>query len=420
MASASASVPRFTADKVKFSNEFTDADGLHFTWSDTDVCYVNALRRIILTQIPICCIRSEDEAVNQVHISVNTTRLHNEILKHRLSMIPIHTIDLEFLPDKWELVLDSNDIDFAGNNEKNEANSVSYITSEHFRLRRKCVDEDEDNDNNNGDEKGNKEDEWMPMEEVRKLFPPDPITGDFIDFARLRHSFMDDTRERLALVADFSVATAADNAMYNVVSKCSYMNTIDMEAAAVEVARLKSVFLETESNKIGDWSFHEKNFWLLDAQRFYVSNSFDFVIKSIGVYADESSLRDFALSIIARQLMDIHDKIQDGTFKLVPLDTGNNNNNNNGNTDTDTDTFSTPFELRIYAFDFAFAKIIEHNIFTHVTFVASQITHPHLLFFSFTFHFHKLHDNTTHNTHHTHHTHHTHIITILHAIHNSL
>jgi hypothetical protein len=30
------------------------------------------------------------EAVNQCRIETNTTRFHNEIIKHRLSCIPIH------------------------------------------------------------------------------------------------------------------------------------------------------------------------------------------------------------------------------------------------------------------------------------------------------------------------------------------
>ena len=224
---------------------------------------------------------------------------------------------------------------------------ISFVTTEHFKLRRKGTTDD-----------------WMPIEDVRKLFPADPISGDFIDFARLRQG------ELLSLVADFSVATAADNAMFNVVSKCSYMNSIDMLSATAEVERLKSNFM-AEGKSNDEWLFHEKNFWLLDAQRFFVANSFQFVLKSIGIFQQESDIRDLAFHIIASQLHTIHDNIAYGTLLLTPI-------------------LHAPhaFTLRISRFDFSFAKIIEHTLFTHLRFVASHITHPHNIFFEIILHFH--------------------------------
>ena len=65
--------------------------------------FANALRRIILSEIPINVIRTETEEVNQCKITTNTGRLHNEIIKQRLSCIPIHLTDLDLLPEKYEL-----------------------------------------------------------------------------------------------------------------------------------------------------------------------------------------------------------------------------------------------------------------------------------------------------------------------------
>ena len=67
-----------------------DGDVYKFTLSDIDVSIANALRRTILSEIPINVIHTETHEENQCTISINTTRLHNEIMKQRLSSIPIH------------------------------------------------------------------------------------------------------------------------------------------------------------------------------------------------------------------------------------------------------------------------------------------------------------------------------------------
>ena len=98
-----------------------------FTLQGANISLANAIRRTIMTEIPIVCVRTETEVMNQCHIVVNTGRLHNEILKHRLSMIPTHETDLERLPGKWELIVDVT----------NDTEEIIYVTTRDFRLRRK-------------------------------------------------------------------------------------------------------------------------------------------------------------------------------------------------------------------------------------------------------------------------------------------
>ena len=64
-----------------------------FTVSNCNVSFANALRRIILSEIPTIVIRSTPYERNDVTIHINTTRLNNEILKQRLSCIPIFIRD---------------------------------------------------------------------------------------------------------------------------------------------------------------------------------------------------------------------------------------------------------------------------------------------------------------------------------------
>ena len=68
---------------------------LRFTISNINVSYANALRRVIIADIPTVVFRTTPHAKNDAIFEINTTRLNNEILKQRLSCIPIHIDDLE-------------------------------------------------------------------------------------------------------------------------------------------------------------------------------------------------------------------------------------------------------------------------------------------------------------------------------------
>ena len=111
----------------RISNVIEDAGVFKFTLSNINVSLANALRRTILTDIPINVIRTETYETNQCQIQENTSRLHNEIVKQRLSCIPIHTKDLKVLPENVQLEVDV----------KNDTDNIIYVTTEHFKLKNK-------------------------------------------------------------------------------------------------------------------------------------------------------------------------------------------------------------------------------------------------------------------------------------------
>ena len=90
----------------EISNISVDEELYKFTLSGVNVSLANALRRTILNDIPITVIHTETYKDNQCIIEKNNTRLHNEILKHRLSCIPIHMKELDILPNNYVLELD--------------------------------------------------------------------------------------------------------------------------------------------------------------------------------------------------------------------------------------------------------------------------------------------------------------------------
>ena len=145
-----------------------DSDILRFTLHGVEVSVANALRRTVLSDIPIVVIETDSHEKNQCHIKTNTGRLHNEILKQRLSCIPIHSTllrdseDKKALPGNYSLVVDV----------ENKTDNIMHVTSEDFRL----------SDINSG--------KLLSKEEMDKLFPglfPKNVqTQSYIDFARLR------------------------------------------------------------------------------------------------------------------------------------------------------------------------------------------------------------------------------------------
>jgi DNA-directed RNA polymerase alpha subunit len=238
-------------------------DVYEFTLNDINVSLANAIRRTILSDIPTVCFYTETYATNQCNIEINTSRLHNEILKHRLSCIPVFEKDLTLLTDNYILELDI----------KNDTDTTMIVTTEQFRIKNKT----------NGN--------YLTKDETKRIFPQNPKTLQYIDFMRLRPRISDTVSgEQIKLTAEFSVHTAKENSVYNVVSKCSYGNTIDIE-------RSNEVWEEYNSNLLSkdvpkeDIEFQKKNFQILDSQRYYKENSFDFIVQTLGVYSNKEIVK---------------------------------------------------------------------------------------------------------------------------------
>ena len=74
--------------QVEFNSE--ENDNLTFTLSGINVSFANAIRRTILSDIPLVVFKTSPYEENRATIYKNTTRLNNEIIKQRLGCIPIH------------------------------------------------------------------------------------------------------------------------------------------------------------------------------------------------------------------------------------------------------------------------------------------------------------------------------------------
>ena len=130
-------------------SKITEANNiLTFTLSNINVSIANGLRRIV-SEIPAVIFRTTPHERNNANFEINTTRMNNELLKQRLSCIPIYT-DIDFPIKDYILVVDK----------QNKSNTVEYVTTADFTV---------------VDLKTNTVDKNI----TAKLFTPNPMTGDY-------------------------------------------------------------------------------------------------------------------------------------------------------------------------------------------------------------------------------------------------
>ena len=326
---------------------FTDHDGtLKFTVKQINVSLANAVRRTILADIPTYCFRTLPHSENRVQITTNTTRLNNEIIKQRMGCIPIHIKandpDFEhFNVEDYRVVLDV----------QNTGTANQYVTTKDF-----CM----------INVKTGKE---LSESVVRRIFPPDAITGGYILIARLIPRLTQFVEgERLALTAEIGVGTSRMDGMYNVVSTCAYCATPNVEEADKVWAERAKV-LERDGNDPATIAFEKKNWFAMEALRYTHNDSFDFVIESVGVYSNTE--------IVTKACMLLIEKCN----KLV-----SDIQNASGDVDAEPSesTLSNGYDITMQNEDYTLGKCIEYFIHKNhymgsktVSFCGFRKSHPH-------------------------------------------
>jgi len=326
---------------------FTDHDGtLKFTVSGINVSLANAVRRTILADIPTYCFRTLPHAENRVQITANTTRLNNEIIKQRMGCIPIHLKandpDFEqFNVADYRVVLDV----------QNTGTASEYVTTKHFRI---------------VNAKTGKE---LSESVVRRIFPPDAMTGGYILIARLMPRLTQNVEgERLALTAEIGVGTARMDGMYNVVSTCAYCATPNV-AEADKVWAECAKALERDGNDAAFIASERKNWFAMEAQRYTHSDSFDFIIESVGVYSNTEIVTKACLLLVEKCNKLISDiENASGDVDVAPSDT----------------TLSNGYDITLQNEDYTLGKCIEYFLHTNhyqgsrtISFCGFRKNHPH-------------------------------------------
>ena len=321
----------------------TDERGeLRFTIDKINVSLANALRRIILSDVPTLVFRTAPHAESKSSITVNTSRIHNQILNQRLSCIPIHIIDETF--EFKDYTVEINAIA--------DSSEIRYITTKDFKMKNR----------NSG--------KYLTDVKCREIFPPNPITGDYIEFARLLPKMSEyGEGEQLTMTCDLDIGTAKQDGAFNVVCTCAYSMTMD-PSKVDEAWRIKEAEIVKEGiAAIGseEMKAQRKNWSLLDAQRHTKDDSFDFVVETVGVYTNADIVSKAAQIMINKCTQFIRD-IESGENHIIPT----------------VSTIQNGFDIELKGEDYTLGKVLE--FFLHdkhyaedqtVTYCAFRKIHPH-------------------------------------------
>jgi DNA-directed RNA polymerase alpha subunit len=314
-------------------------DTIEFTLSGVNVSLANALRRTLLSDIPLVVFKTTPYQENKANIIANTSRLNNEIIKQRLSCIPIHINDVYNFPLKNYLL---------EVNVENNSDNILYVTTQDFMIK---------------DIVNNK---YLDETKTREIFPPNEL-GYFIDFVRLRPKLSDELLgEKIHLTCEFSIGTAKDDGTFNAVSTCAYGYTPDEDKIAINLTKKIQTWKDEGKNQ-KEIDYESKNWKSLDALRITKKDSFDFIIQTVGVYSNYELL-DLACDIIIKRLNEVDNFIE--TDKLMINKSHN--------------TLKNSYDIILEDDDYTIGKIIEYALYTKfyegakiLTFCGYKKMHPH-------------------------------------------
>lgn len=237
-------------------------DTMTFILTGLDPCYANGLRRVIVSDIPIVVFKTTPHDENKSNILINTSRLNNEIIKQRLSCIPICIRDLEIDFANYLLELDV----------ENKTDTMIMVTTKDFKIKNLTTNS------------------YLEENTLRDIFPPYiPPTGKneyYIDFLRLRPKISDELPgERIKLNCTFSISTARNDSMFNVTGTCSYGFTPDRDEMVKQLAIRRHKW-EEEDKTAAEIEFETKNWNLLEGLRYVKRQSFDFIVQTVGIFGN--------------------------------------------------------------------------------------------------------------------------------------
>lgn len=338
-----------------FQNVKKGGNVLKFTLAPTHVSYANTLRRAMLTMVEMACfdsnIHEESGATTDVKILRNSTPMSNEMLAHRIGLLPVHISDpLKFNSEEYKFQLKVK-------NETKEPLDVVAGDIEVFRL------------------KGSDEPERLASKE---FFHPHPITGQTALLAVLKAKVGTQAPEEIDCEMRAALGTGKQNARYIPTSQCAYMYTLDTDEE-----RLKEVFvnwlqnykkvnateLDSDPTRKGEL---EREFNTMERQRCYLEEdsepySFDFTVESVGVLSTGY--------IVARAL----EVLKDRCIKYASIQAGDLPPNLKVvQTDKSMRGYTFTFEGEDHTIGNLFQTWIEQNLMDNgdVTFVGYKPTHP--------------------------------------------
>lgn len=289
-----------TMQKSTFSNfHFSPVTNkLTFDINGMNSCLPNAIRRVILSEIPNVAIHFDpyNASDSDIEFIENTSCLHNEMLGHRISLIPLcfseEQIE-EYDPSKYNFAI-----------------IVHNTTKEHLSVTT--------NDIRVYDENGNE----YPDSVRRSIFPVSYITHDPILINVLNPNLHDTNMgDKLWVKFKARKGVAIDHARYCPVSTCSLSNIIDDEKASIGLIEYITKNGTDTHGKSVDQTVLKTRFYNNDVYRYFKTdeygeaNAFHFIIES-ECRLSPKYLVSKALDVLISKL---HTMLEKQTYKITHL-----------------------------------------------------------------------------------------------------
>jgi len=318
---------------------------LEFTLSDVDVAYANGIRRTIIADIPLLVFRTSPYERNKCEITNNTSRLNNEIIKQRLSCIPICISDIS----KHDTFINNYVLEV---NVENNTDEVLIVTTKDFKIKNISTGE------------------YLSDSLLQEIFPPyiDLIRGQehYIPLVRLRPRISEEIPgEKINLICKFDTGYAKEDSSFNVAGTCTYKRTPDVNAIS-NALNLKEAEFKSKGLDDNEIKFEKKNWQLLDGMRLVIPNSFDFIIETVGIYTNEKLVSSACTSI-----------------KVTLDDIKTMLNNDEVNIQLSNNTKPNCFEIYFKNYDYTIGNIINHQMYEQffntgqIHSVSVKKIHPH-------------------------------------------
>lgn len=291
-----------------------------FILENTNMTIANTLRRCILMDTRSVGFRADltNAADPGIRIRKNTSIIFNEMLAHRLTLVPlgVRRID-EFEPDRYECVLQMKN----ENKGPVAEDGMLHVRAGDFVIREKQED-------------GTFAD--AGPEAAAALFPADPITKDTALIVSLRPQWNpEQPAEEVDLTAYPVIGTGRDHMGFCPVAQCSYGNTLDTDPV-----RRDQFFRDwlTAFKKIADPTTVEptalanyRHEWeTMSIQRCFKidpvtgqPNSFSFTVESVGVRPVTDLVAEGirAMGALVEPYTDATTPSADIGIRILPVDT---------------------------------------------------------------------------------------------------
>jgi DNA-directed RNA polymerase subunit L len=310
----------------------TDENIATFTFQG-HLSQANAIRRTIINDIDTWVFITSPNEKNKSTFHTNTTRLNNELLKQRLSCIPIHAKYKG--PDLSKCYIEVN--------VENTSDTILQVTTKDFVIKNKETNEPED-----------------LQDEIFPPFRPDDGKSYYIKFITLHPRISNEIPgEKIHFTCEFSVGNVRMNSMFNSVSNCSFGNSVDKEQCNYILEKKRDEWALTMTKK--EIEREEANWYLLEAKRVFKPDSFDFTIETVGVFTNKEILYN-ACEFIVELLKEIAILFE---------------NNDDVTIKKSLSTIQNSWDI-IFLDDYTIGKLLEHSFNKlDVTYCGYIKLHPH-------------------------------------------